>query len=140
MFTASRISAVLWLVLTTLWLVVATAHYRNFHGYLAHTGQLLPFLVQLAMASGAAYQAYASQKRCEALRTMSTTFGVVSLIYEVMLLGLLPSFGLMPNLLPFGIFGLLVPAATCVLAFITAVSSAPRDSSDEIPHRVRDSF
>jgi len=140
MLNTSRIRVLLWWAVALLWLAVATALYRAFNGYLSHTGQILPFLAELGMAGGSAYLAYASQRRLGVLRRAATTFGVVSLIYALMLIGFLPRFGLVPYVVPLGVFGFLLPLATSAFAFLTATRSASRNPTDEIPRQVRDSF
>jgi len=140
MLNTLRVSTFLWWTTALLWLVVAAGLYRAFNGYLSHTGQFLPFLVEIGMACGSAYLAYFNHRRPEGLRRTAKIIGVVSLTYAVMLIGFLPGFGLVPSVVPLGVFGFLVPLATSTLAFITAARNTPQDPTDEIPRKVRDSF
>ena len=140
MLSTLRVSTFFWWGTALLWLIVAAGLYRAFNGYLSHTGQSLPFLAELGMACGSAYLAYANHRRPEGLRRTANIFGAMSLVYAAMLIGFIPGFGLVPYVVPLGVFGFLVPLATSALAFVTAARTNPRDRTDEIPRKVRDSF
>ena len=136
----SRTRTWLWVAVALLWLAIGIDLYRAFNGYLSHTGQLLPFLGEVGMAGGAGYIAYVNHTRGQAVRRTATAYGAVSLIYALMLSGVLPGFGLRPYLFPLGPFGIVLPFLTSAYAFVTAARSVPQDPSEEIPHKVRDSF